>query len=678
MRVCAHTAFLACAVVLAGCAGSDGKYGDPRGQLDRSIYYVEKDRDNRVHPLSGTDASKKTVSRVPLRAVVDLNSTIQILVDKEKLAQGAPSASPVSEPEGLLQRKKDINTALVLIEEVVKARLELIAAHQQRDFAKFQRAAKERATRETQLMDKLTAIWPETSETYRRLDQEDYDPPSFTKLQALLSKEIAAVDAADRAYEEQLKARQRTLSIEAFLNTRGKEDTVAAAIHVDGYDAIKEQSLATRDRFGLDLSPVEYAKLKDQVEATQKFAASFERLRRGEATLNETVGQIRSKMAPEIGRLLEEAEFLAKRLSSSELAARRAKTQELLNAYLKVISDSNERVFEERRAALQAETDALLTLLKDNLSGFASALTKWIQDAKALRGKWESPASAADLLGLIKQTSDLARSFEQFRESLPELESEAEKQVSAYFDKILDELEKQLQVLSTSTEAAMLRSSLQEYYRDFRRVVILVQQVLALRRVEVDPIAEMPPSTSSSFNVPLEDIKDTYVDLEVTPRLVGDVVTIKATLRDDTKKAVDTSTATFRMGRYGYYADLSPAVVLVKPNELAGGDDGFRFAPTLSWMHHWAPRPEETRTWASIRRSLDPAIGIHSAFLNFNSTTSSDSVQIGIGATLSLWKDRLQFGLGFNLMARSDDEGRRYFFIGSDLIGLLQAIGVGK
>jgi hypothetical protein len=663
-------------LVLAGCAGSDGKYGAPRGPVDHSIYYVEKDKDNRAHPLSSADATDRTVTQVPLRTVVDLNSTIQILVAKDKLAQGAPSAPPISDPPGLLQRKKAITDALGLIEKVVSARLELIAAYKQGDLAEFQRAARARATIETRLLDELAVIWPETTETYLRLDRA-YDPPSYAKLQAFLSKEIEAIDADNRAYEERLRTRQRTLSIEAFLNSPGRDDAAAAAIHVDGYDAIKEQSLVTRDRLGLDLSPEEYARLQAQVQATQNVAAALERLRRGEATLNETVRQLKSEMAPEIAKLLDEAQVLAARLAPSELAARRARTQERLTGYLREIRVDERAMLAERRAALQKELEALLEQLRKDSDPLAAALTAWIQTANSLKTKWEG-ANPATLVNLIQETSQVIRGFEQFRESLPKLADSADQRIATYIQQSLDRLENEFQVLASSDASTMLRNNLREYVRDFRQVVSLVQRVLALRKVEVNPIAEIPASTSAAFNVPLEDLKDTFVDLEATPRLLGDVITVKATLKDGSKKALDTSVASFRMGRYGYYADLSPAVVLVKPTALSGGDDGFRFAPSLSWMHHWPPRPEDRGPWSSFLRSVDPAIGIHSVFTNFSNGTATNSVQIGLGGTLSFWKNRLQFGAGYNLMARSNDQGRRYFFIGSDLIGLLQAVGLAK
>ena len=670
------TLLLLCGGVLAGCATGDGRYLEPRSGLDRSIFYVEKDKDNAAHPLSGADAAGRTVTRVPLRTVVDLNSTIQILVDKQGLGQGAAAAAPVVEPRGLLQSRENISAALNLIEGVVNARLEVVAAFERRDLPAFQRAARARALLETELIDRLAAIWPETSKTYARL-VEAYDPPTFEKLQAFLGREIDAANAEATAYEAQLRTRQRTLSLEAFLSSPGREDTAAAAIHLEGYDSIKNQSLNTRDRLGLDLSPEELARLKLQVQATQNVAAALERLRRGEASLNQAVRQIRSEMAPRIASLLEEAEQLAAALSPGSLAGRRAETRKLLDAYLAAVRAGSERLFAERRAALEKETQALLDQLGADAGDFSAALAQWIQGARALRAEWETLKPEL-LVDLVQRTSRLVSSFESLRQKLPKRADEALARIDGYFRSTLGEIERGVEGLAGSGEAARLRNDLRSYSRDFQRATALVQQVLALRAAEVSPIAEMPPATSMSFDVPLEDIKDTFVDLETTPRLVGDVVSVKATLKDGARKPIDTSVATFRMGRYGYYADLSPAIILVKPDELRGGDDGFRFAPSLSWMHHWVPRPAEAGTWASIRRSIDPAIGIHSVFTNFSTPTSSETVQIGLGATVSFWKNRLQFGYGYNLMADSNDEGRRYFFIGSDLIGLLQAAGIAK
>ena len=463
-----------------------------------------------------------------------------------------------------------------------------------------------------------------------------------------MSGEIASIDAAHRKIESELRARRRTLSLEAFLLSPGKQ---AAAIHLDGYDSIKEQSLVRSDPFGLDLSAQERESLNAQIAATQTLADTLERLRRGEIALNEAVRRTLSEMSPDIAALVSEAGSLRERLNSKELERRRSETRELVDKALGSV-----------KVALQSERDDLLAAL----SAEAGALT--------------DPALTTPLAlsKVIEQTVEVAKKFEGARASLSSLAGKAEKRAGEFVQKLVDEAKAGGREALKSAEVLELRENLGDYARDVQQAASLFTKVvLLLSRVQTRGIAEMPPSTSLAFDVPLGNLRDTFINLEATPRRIGDVVALKATLKDGTK-VVDTSVANFRVDRYGYYAELSPAVVLARPNKLVGGNDGFRFAPTLSWMHHWAPRPENPSTLAFGFRALDPAIGIHSAFTNFSSGTSSDSVQIGIGGTLSLWKDRLQFGLGYNLMARPPNEGRYYLFIGSDLIGLLQAVGIAK
>ena len=48
--------------------------------------------------------------------------------------------------------------------------------------------------------------------------------------------------------------------------------------------------------------------------------------------------------------------------------------------------------------------------------------------------------------------------------------------------------------------------------------------------------------------------------------------------------------------------------------------------------------------------------------------------EIGLGGALSFWHDRIVAGVGWNLMNNS----RAYFYVGSNLIPVLQALGYGK
>ena len=116
-------------------------------------------------------------------------------------------------------------------------------------------------------------------------------------------------------------------------------------------------------------------------------------------------------------------------------------------------------------------------------------------------------------------------------------------------------------------------------------------------------------------------------------------------------------------------AELSPAVVLVKPTELAGGEDDFRFAPALSWLHHYEPRRKKlSGIWVRCACWIPPPVSMLSSWPSIRPGKVSRSRSAW--AHLSFWKNRLEFGAGINLMADSNNEGRFYFFVGTDLIGL--------
>jgi len=676
MKTVRYSAILLCFVILGGCANS-GKYIDTRGVLDESIYYIERDKSNATYDISSNMFTPDDIhaTQVPQPALVDRNSTIQIRIAKNRFRTGLSTGQSAKQSEDLLKKKEAVAESLHLLEKVVQARRLAIETYKKKDITQFYEAKKAAATIERALIGDLKKIWPEGSEGYSRLE-ETYDPPLFGKLQEFLNSEILSIEAANRAIEDDLKMRKVTLTLEAFLNSPGKE---SVALHLEDYDSIKVQSLASRDRFGLDLSTEERERLNAQVKATQELAAALERLRSGETSLNEAAQQMMSDVLPQTAKLMNEAESLYKRLNPIMLKTREKETEQLLNAYLDAISRNNQDFFKKKKLDLEQERDKLLTSLPSEAKPFIDAIQEWVTTAKTVNDNWKM-ATPETMNKLIDQTIKISKSFEAMRDKLPQVVENAQNKATEIIDiyvKDLNETEKD--ALLMSDEAVALRSNIEGYYRDFKESSALISTATAsLGRLALKQVAEIPSSTSPALQVPLDEIKDTFIDLESTPRLTGDLITVKATLMENEKKVVDTSVAKFQVERYGHYAELSPAVVLIKPDQLKGGEDGFRFAPTLSWMHHWSPRPSDESGSASLFRALDPSIGIHSAFTNFRSDTSKETVQIGLGVTLSFWENRLQFGVGDNLMATSNDEGQIYYFIGSDLIGLLQTIGLAK
>lgn len=674
MKATIFVVLIFCLMNMAGCANG-GKYINARGVLDESISYSEKDNSNSKHPLTKINSNSATekVVQVPQPALVDQNSIIEIHISKDKLKQGSSTELMTKQSEELLRRKTAITEALQLLVNVVQARQKTLETYQQKNLPQFYEAKKEAAKLELSLIAKLRPLWPNDSKEYSLLE-DAYDPPSFGRLQVFLSDQIASTDKANKRIENDLNSHAHTLRLEAFLNSPEKEPV---AVHLDGYDSLKEESLAQRDRFGLALSEEERKRLDAHVQKTQEMAAALEHLRAGESTLNESVQQVRSMILPQVSSLLDEGQRLQRRLNPATLAERTAETNRLFDAYILVIKEKNGTLYNSKKQMLEDDRKALLAGLPPEAKGFLEAVRNFETIATSFKEDWQKATPEA-MVRLIDKAVSTVKSLQALRTKLPELTSDVQGKARETMERYLQDLtEAERMVLLKSDEAQALRGNLGEFYQDFRDVSNLIENATAaFSSLQLQPIAQMPSSTVS-FQVPIENIKDTFINIEGTPRLPGDFIIVKATLKEG-DKTLDTSVAKFEVERYGHYADLSPAVVLVKPDQLRGGDDGFRFAPVLSWMHHWYPRPENTGKAATVFRALDPAAGIHSAFTNFRADAASDSVQIGLGATVSFWMNRIQFGVGYNLMAKTRDEGQIYYFIGSDLIGLLQTIGIVK
>jgi hypothetical protein len=223
--------------------------------------------------------------------------------------------------------------------------------------------------------------------------------------------------------------------------------------------------------------------------------------------------------------------------------------------------------------------------------------------------------------------------------------------------------------------------TVRDLYRGVRGLVADAQAIVPLLGIGRGLPRDV--GTINSFRIPFERIKDTSIDLLKTPRRPGDRIEFRARLFSTgissvgamSSEPADELEASFEVREFGWHNRLSPSVVLVRPTELVAGDENFSFAPVLSWVYRYGVRPEQGSFPASLQRFFDTSIGIHASFVDFD---PEKEVEIGLGATLSLWGERLQIGAGVNLMAPSNDDGRYYYFVGSDLISLLNAVGIGN
>lgn len=170
---------------------------------------------------------------------------------------------------------------------------------------------------------------------------------------------------------------------------------------------------------------------------------------------------------------------------------------------------------------------------------------------------------------------------------------------------------------------------------------------------------------------PMADALPTRIELERTIAQLGDRIALRSSLiGEDGALLAPVGEAHFRVEQLGWHSAYHPSVVLARPFERSVEDATFRFTPGIAWLHSYTPRYDEDGFWADLMRATDMSFGPHALLLQFDSAVE---VEIGLGVTLGLWDGVLQIGAGVNLMA-SDGASRQYFYIGSSLIPLAQAV----
>ena len=197
--------------------------------------------------------------------------------------------------------------------------------------------------------------------------------------------------------------------------------------------------------------------------------------------------------------------------------------------------------------------------------------------------------TAEDLIQTLADSKKVIDAFNNEVENLPKITDDVKVDIDTWIKTQLSDIQSvERESIINNPKFIKIIENITGLHNDYLRVVSIKNQIVDLTNVgQVDPVS-VGTQVPESLDIPWDKIKNTYIDLMSTPRQVGDSITVRATLYED-KSEKDKTTATFEVAQYGWYADLSPAVVLVKPTQFVGAYDGFRFAPTLSWMNHYMP-----------------------------------------------------------------------------------------
>jgi hypothetical protein len=658
-------------LILAGCA-SKSIYVEPTNHADRILYYYELDRRNKPHPISSeaVDAEAFKTTRVPNPSLVDIDSSIQIKVRRP------PEETLVTlyseNTNRLLQKKKTMEDLIEQLSEVMTAREKALKAYARGIRGPdLDQLINVLANKKLSFIKQFKSIYPRGSEPYRAANRAVGKGGGLGALKTFLEEDINGISAGDNDIQEKAKSHSSTLRLEAFLDKHGEE---LVAIHVKGYDSLPEMRVAARDRWGLNLSECERRELQGQIEATEALALTIDKVRTTELSIKEGIGNVLHITAPDLAEQVKKAEVLVGKLTDQQRLE--GVKKDFDRAIEKARQDLDRFSSEQLDAAAQL-VDSLPRILVKDVAGVDTLLVM-IADGDKLVGQWRQADSIRDyesIATLVVDTGELARQLMNEKSKLPKWVQEAATSTKTLLNQHVESVQQDviatLEELTNAEELQVVLEDVQSYYADVRSAVEVIDRVTRLLKIGQIPVEQVAPEVPEAFEVGIEDLQDTAIDLKRLPLKDGDSVLLRATYKKPGHKAV-VSEPKFEITHYGWYAKLSPSVVLVKPTELESGNESYRFAPALGWMHHYRPRPSDKGV-ASFLRPMEMSFGLHSIFLNFD-----DESGIGLGATLSFWNDRLQFGAGYNLSADADDNGRYYYYVGSDLIGLLQTVGIGR
>ncbi len=665
-----RTAAAALLALALGCSAQP-RFDTPGEGLDQVVFYTEQSKRQGDYALSGADPAGK-VEKLPRPALVDVNSCIALGVRKDRIVAGQAAGDPTlsQKVKALDEREKDVLAAVQALERLMEHRRALIDLHLQLQ----QAAAEQRAETLEKFLPVKRAVGQEMGKVLNTIrDVMSSDPGALDRMMAeeerrpkerfairrsYLNDALKDVDLQQASLAAQVRARRLTFRLEAFLTAPGRDPE---AIHLEHYDDLDAGKVQRRDPFGLDLSAEEMKRVKELMATSRKLADRLNAVHRGELSLEVAFADATEGMLGRVGDLIREATALYADAQGVRKAV------EELAADLRALAAQADGILKDAAKAAMAEA------MKRADEELATAV-KLVERLFALRDDWKKRGAAA-LPDALLEVPDLVAELEKAAKAVatPEGRKDLRERVEAAAQAALQ--------AAGDAAAPPIKAGWEKARPKVEKIAAFLGKIrdaaeLLAKVVDLKETRPLPDSvrTTSAFDVPVEQLKNTSIELERTSRKPGDLVQVRATLLRG-QEELERHAASFEVAQFGWHGHLAPSVVLTRPFEMEStGDEDFNFAPSLSWLWRYTPRPEQPWGYAPLR-FLDPSLGPHATFLNFD---PDEDFEVGLGGTLGLWNDRVLMGAGYNLMAEKSDEGGWYFFVGSSLIALLQDLGVAE
>ena len=664
---------------------------------------------------------------------VDINSILKIDVSLDRYTEALrrdPGFAARISPEvaELIELSDRLQRAADFMQEAVENGAELArrAAEDRRDTEEFRRLARgdQKRLREVFavftgyldfLADSSRARYRQRAEEVRQAANDAIvSGPERSRL-ALAGLLLEEVDWTLRELEQAgFRISENPPSLALVLSAVHLHEGRRIDVGLPGYNDIPVGVPVRADKLSLVPAPEDLAEIEELRGEAAEWAHLLNRVRDGSTSLRDGLEEMFAAQGVSFAELesaFEQVKTDLDLLEATDWGALGDDLEETLEEVLESAEDAAEREL------LESDVRPRVEGLVESLRGFRLDLLRLIHQVRRLlplisqaAGDAEDDPAAAllTLLGTVRAGRDLARGgerlFDELRADAEDWRGEAgeveeglrelREALSDLADERREELEGILESMVPEPVTA-LRHDLDVLVTRVEKFVAALRGFVDRRDDELVRLASAsdidPPDTS--FEVPLGEAEPTRLDIRtLNPRKEGDWVILRAWLYetdpspDDAEAVVrgpevDRLSQQLQLLRFGWFTSPSVGLTYLSsfdPVEEGGDGEGDEetvdetqgFVPQVSWLlnrRSWRKESEPARYhprwWEQI------GIGVHTVTLDLD---NDNQLEMGLGFTLSFYKDLFQIGAGIDLSL--DEEP--YYFIGTRLFEFARGLGV--
>lgn len=512
------------------------------------------------------------------------------------------------------------------------------------------------------LAEKFVRLYPRDGYLY-------YNLPALMEFAAAETKAIYDQVTKDAATV------QATASISLRMRAfRQDDDGGLFRLHIENYDTLTNMNVQQEPRISYQPSERDQARLQSQKKAYEEGIQIIKDLKNKQSELRTALDNALTAF---------QGDLRAWKTAVTNLDTLQSSLTPIIAALDKAGASSR----------LTANVSNLITQVKTNLTEVAGELKNLrdTMDKFATTIRSGNPDSIAVLVGIMKTAGESVDKISQLStktdrnlsiilNNLKTIEAEVTAVVVQDPPNLQDLAEALKAGAPGSVEALgnLQRTALAQYpelVAAFRALWIKTDQAGAAENaipIELDPNLLDVDTTNPPEG--LISLKKNYPRGDATLDFTAALVSSNAATGQPISRQIETKS--FTVEKFGLINTWSANLIFVKrlgdldPTEE---DSQFAPAPAVSWTLHYNQPPDEDgryNSWERTWKTLDPGWGINVATLDWN-----DSIQVGLGTHITLFKDVITVGGGWNL---NESKHGGYLFIGIGVFEAFGQLGLGK